>query len=241
MIELVWGLSGALATCEPGDIAVIHDVLSFSTTVSLAVDQGIRVYPYHLGDVGARRFARTKQAELAGSRGSGNRITLSPKSFATLAEPPESVVLPSPNGATISASLAGSGVHLLTACLRNATATARYLNAVPSNAQASGRIVFVAAGERWADGTLRPALEDQLAAASVIAQLRGRPLSPDAELAKAAYLGWSGSIPALVAASPSGRELIESGFATDVDLACAVDTSSFVARYEPDDGCFIRG
>lgn len=65
MIELVWGLNGAKAVCKPGDIAVVHDILSFSSTVSLAVKAGINIYPYPWRDGRAERFAQTKHAELA--------------------------------------------------------------------------------------------------------------------------------------------------------------------------------
>lgn len=143
------------------------------------------------------------------------------------------MVLPSPNGATISAELAGSGIRLLAASLRNAAATAHWLN--ESRAQ---KIVLVAAGERWPDGSLRPAIEDYLGAAAVLERIRGHSLSPDAELARAAYRSVSGSLKTLISASPSGLELIESGFAADVELACALDADGSAALFDLEEGCF---
>ena len=44
-----WGPTGAgaiVADAGPGDVAVVVDVLSFTTTLSVAIEQGITVYPY---------------------------------------------------------------------------------------------------------------------------------------------------------------------------------------------------
>ncbi len=41
-----WGLDGALALAEHADVAVVVDVLSFTTTVTVAVEAGMVVWPY---------------------------------------------------------------------------------------------------------------------------------------------------------------------------------------------------
>ena len=45
-IRLEWGLSAIEHLAREVDCAVIVDVMSFSTCVSLAVDRGARIYPY---------------------------------------------------------------------------------------------------------------------------------------------------------------------------------------------------
>ena len=41
-----WGVQGAHAIGPRADFIVIVDVLSFTTTVSVALDQGAEVFPY---------------------------------------------------------------------------------------------------------------------------------------------------------------------------------------------------
>ncbi|MDP9822983.1 hypothetical protein [Nocardioides massiliensis] len=43
-VRLDWGPTGAQAT--RADVAVVVDVLSFSTPVTVAVERGMRVFPY---------------------------------------------------------------------------------------------------------------------------------------------------------------------------------------------------
>lgn len=52
-----WGLVGAREVAPGCDIAVVVDVLSFTTTVTVAVERGTRVYPYRWRDESAERFA----------------------------------------------------------------------------------------------------------------------------------------------------------------------------------------
>src|SRR4051794_7984759 len=64
-----WGLAGALALTEsPGMAAVVVDVLSFSTTVSVAGELGISVFPFPWRDDRAVAFAASVAATLAGGR-----------------------------------------------------------------------------------------------------------------------------------------------------------------------------
>lgn len=79
------------------------------------------------------------------------------------------IVLPSPNGSTISALLARSGGQVIAGCLRNAQAVAEY---VASKYRDGVTIAVVASGERWrSDQSLRPSLEDQLGAGVILDQL----------------------------------------------------------------------
>jgi 2-phosphosulfolactate phosphatase len=94
----------------------------------------------------------------------------------------------------------------------------------------------IPAGERWGDGTLRACVEDLIAAGAVLARLPGR-LSPEAEMAKAAFLHFHTRLRETIRSCGSGRELIESGFAEDVEIASEYDVSSVVPILT--DGRFI--
>lgn len=65
-IRLDWGATGA-STLQ-ADSSVVVDVLSFSTTVTIAVGRGIQVFPYRWDDAGAESFAAEHDAVLAVGR-----------------------------------------------------------------------------------------------------------------------------------------------------------------------------
>jgi len=204
-----WGLEGLLALQPSSDAVVIVDVLSFSTAVDIVLSNGASVLPYRWKDDSARRFAAEKGAALADGRGTDGEYSLSPASLRSI--PPHTLlVLPSPNGSTLS--LAAGGIPTFTACLRNAPAVAR-------RAVACGpRIAVIPAGERWHDSSLRPCLEDLIGAGSVLAELPGT-LSPEAEIAIAAFARFRQNLRETLLRCGSGKELVQRGFALDVELA----------------------
>jgi len=229
-IRFEWGLTGAAAIADEGAVAVVVDVLSFTTTLSVAVDAGIAVYPFGWSDQRAEAYAAERDAVLARGRSVRTGVSLSPVSVRA-ASGLERLVLPSPNGSTISFALAGSGASVVGACLRNATATARWLSARRTP------VAVVAAGERWSDGTLRPAVEDLWGAGAVIAglvDLGAIGLSPEARVAELAYRSVAGRLVVELPASASGRELVDAGFAADVEVAAELDTSATVAVLRDD-------
>src|SRR3546814_2899348 len=65
-VRMDWGPTGAAATSA--SYAVVVDVLSFTTTVSVALDQGIEVFPYRWRDKGAAAHAMRHAATLAVGR-----------------------------------------------------------------------------------------------------------------------------------------------------------------------------
>lgn len=213
---------------------MVVDVLSFTTCVSVAVDRGAMVFPYPLRDVSASEFAAHHGASLAGPRDSLG-LSLSPASLRG-APALERVVLPSPNGSTISHDLAASARQVVAVSLRNAAATADWVH---STLPADAVIAVVAAGEKWAGGGLRPALEDELGAGAFIAGLaaagRGA-LSPEATAAAAAFDAAEPRLASVLRDCSSGRELIDAGFAEDVRIAAELDGSSVVALLK--DGAF---
>lgn len=220
-VRFDWGPDGLRAVGAGADVIVIVDVLSFTTCVAVAVARGARVFPYIWKDERAAAFARERGAELAGKRGSGARVSLSPASLAGLAAG-EAVVLPSPNGSQLSTMTGGA--LTFAGCLRNATATAEAARA------RGGHIAVIAAGERWHDNErLRPSLEDLLGAGAIIAAIGGRTKSPEARLAEEAWRACAHGHAAMIEGCASGRELTEAGYPEDVALAIEHDASDVPA------------
>jgi 2-phosphosulfolactate phosphatase len=222
-VRLEWGPVGADALA-PVDVAVVIDVLSFTTTLTVAVELGIEVFPFRWRDDRAAAYAREHDAVLAVQRqdAAPGQPSLSPASLRH-AEDVRRLVLPSPNGSTISTLLAESGATVVGASLRNRTAVAEWL--APRCADGAS-VAFVASGERWPDGTLRPAVEDLWGAGAVLDALDPDGLSPEAEMARDAFR--AADLPEALQACASGRELIAKGYADDVVVAAQIDTASVV-------------
>ena len=217
-VALEWGPVGAAVLGERCDVLVVVDVLSFSTAVTVAVERGAQVWP-HTGGAGAARLAADVGAQLAGTRGSGAARTLSPASLLGL-EAGDRLVLPSPNGSTIAFATVSGACQVVAGCLRNASALAHRLRQVE-------RIALVPAGERWPDGSLRPAYEDLVGAGAVADRLQA--LVPEVKLtpeAEAAALTYRSLRP--LELCPSGIELVGRGWAEDVRIASEVDASMVV-------------
>lgn len=89
-------------------------------------------------------------------------------------------------------------------------------------------------GERWPDGSLRPAVEDYAAAGAIIAAMGRKDCSPEAEAAVAAWqLCQQQNLRPLYECS-SARELTQRGFAKDVDLCLDVDAAKLACRLSED-------
>jgi len=221
VVDVAWGAAGARWLASTSDVLVIVDVLSFSTSLTIAVERGAQVWPYPWGTDGAEQFAREIGAVLARGRSTRQGPTLSPASLLDI-EPGSRLVLPSPNGSAIAHAAASSRVPVLAACLRNAGAAVTVLSGYR-------RVGIVASGERWGDGTLRPAYEDWLGAGVIVEGLlrRGTAGSADAESAAA-----GAAHPRPLAQCPSGRELVDKGFARDVELAQERDVTAVVAMMQ---------
>lgn len=151
----------------------------------------------------------------------------------------ERLVLPSPNGSAISLGLAEAGSTVVGAGLRNASAVARWLR----EQDGLDELAVVAGGERWPDGSLRPAVEDLWGAGAVIAGLVDlgatdhAGLPPEARTAAQAYR--SARFPDDLLSCDSGQELVAMGFADDVAIAAEVDVSTVVPVLR--DGAFRAG
>jgi 2-phosphosulfolactate phosphatase len=79
-VRFDWGLRGAEELGPSSTVVAVVDVLSFTTTTSVAVEQGIEVLPYRWRDESAVAYARENDAELAVGRSEAvpGQISLSP-------------------------------------------------------------------------------------------------------------------------------------------------------------------
>ncbi len=224
-VHFDWARPGALAAAAAGyELGVVVDTLSFSTAVSVALDRGATAYPFRWQDDRADDRARELGATLAGPRRESG-VSLSP---AAIRAAPEltALLLPSPNGSTISCALPEKALTVLSGCLRNATAVAAFLSGQ------SADLVVIAAGERWPDGTLRPAVEDLWGAGAILQGVADRigwaGFTPEARSAVAAFTGIADGLPNALAECTSGRELIDRGYASDVEIAAEFGSSNQV-------------
>lgn len=226
-IRFDWGRTGADAVVPGCDVAVVVDVLSFTTTLTVAIDAGATVYPYPWDPEGAADYAAKWDATLAvgRSRARPGQPSLSPASILEAADL-ERLVLPSPNGSALSFALADAGVTVVGASLRNASAVARWIAD-----RDAGPVAVIAAGERWPDGTLRPAAEDLWGAGAVLGLLAAADpdgCSPESLVAAAAFASAAPVIGGRLRDCASGRELVAKGFAGDVEVAAGFDTTTAV-------------
>ena len=244
-VRLDWGATGGAAVARvsrlaplaprPPVIAVVIDVLSFTTTLSIAVGRGTRVHPFPWKDERAASFAAERDAVLAVGRFEAAGLPDPPPSLSPAqllsSTPVDRLVLPSPNGSTICAVLAGvagvTGVAVVGASLRNRAAVARWLR---PHLDAGAVVALVPAGERWPDGSLRPGLEDLWGAGAVLSalDLPDRSVSPEARQAATSYDSVAGDLPTALAECASGRELAAVGYAADVAVAAELDADDVV-------------
>jgi len=238
-----WGPVAAQRFAQACACVVVVDVLSFTTSVGVAVERGIRIHPYRW-DASAESWAADRGFALAVGRSRTDvehPWSLSPDRLRTAPVTPD-LVLPSPNGATLSVLASGGGATVVAACLRNAAAVGRWLR-VRGYGRSDRPVAVVASGERWSDdGSLRPCVEDLLGAGAVLTALvpPDRPADPcsvEAAIARAAWLAVTDPSAALRDCA-SGRELIQAGFAADVAVAAEVGTADVVPVLR--DGVFVR-
>ncbi|MEV0713769.1 2-phosphosulfolactate phosphatase [Asanoa sp. NPDC050611] len=223
-VRFDWGPEGARRLAPGSAYAVVVDVLSFTTSVSVLVDAGTRVHPR-----GWQDGANPAGVPVAVGRSAvtaDQPWSLSPAALRR-APAPADLVLPSPNGSAIAAAIKDH-CDLVAGSLRNARAVGRWLRhhdvGTPDRP-----LTVIAAGERWPDGTLRPALEDLLGAGAIIDALDAAATqSPEARTAAHAYRAAAGDLRRTIMDSASGRELAAIGFAEDVAIALETNTSAIV-------------
>jgi 2-phosphosulfolactate phosphatase len=221
-----WGVEGLQALLPHVTTVVIVDVLSFSTSVDIATSHGARVYPARWRDERAANLANKLGAVLAGSP--ETHWSLRPSSLVSIPDGTR-LVLPSPNGATLTAIAAESNATVLIGCLRNAGAIGALLRA------SAGAVAVIAAGERWqvTGGSLRPAAEDLIGAGAILHAMGGTP-SPEARAAIGAFESVEDNLLDTLWDCASGRELIGQGHPADVALAAEYAVSEAIPRLRTD-------
>lgn len=228
-VRFDWGLAGAAELGKTCAVLVVVDVLSFTTSVEVAVSRGMRVHPFPWGAQAAEYAVRVGAVAAVG-RGAVDEEHPWSLSPAALRSAPvvADLVLPSPNGSAICAAASATGLPVVAGCLRNARAVGRWLTR-HGYGSVQAPVGVIAAGERWSDGALRPCVEDQLGAAAVLDPLSTAPgrLSVEAAVALAA-LSSLPDVPAAVRGCVSGRELVDRGFGEDVEIAVQVGASTVV-------------
>ncbi|TCS40653.1 2-phosphosulfolactate phosphatase [Reinekea marinisedimentorum] len=225
-IRCEWGEHGVQKLTDECDVLVLIDVLSFTTSVSVAVEHGAKVYPAAIGDTPELPSGVIQASRRAEWLENSSLRSMSPQSLGRLES---DLLLPSPNGSALS--LMAGNTPLLAGCLRNARATARAAMHLGTT------IGIVPAGERWEDQSLRPSWEDLIGAGAIIQELKGE-RSPEAAVAEVAFLSVLGEVEQRMSKSVSGRELIKRGFAEDVHLACQLNADHYAARLY--DGAYRR-
>lgn len=226
-----WGSQGVAQLAPISDVVVIVDVLSFSTCVEVATNNGAIIFPYAMKDESVVDYAKSIQAELAShrQRWKTTGYSLSPQSLLEIPGGTR-LVLPSPNGSFLT--LQTGTTPTLAGCLRNCEAVARV-------AQSYGnKIAVIPPGERWKDdNSLRPAFEDLLGAGAILSYLQGS-LSPEAEVAVTTFQAFHKDILGYLRRCSSGKELIEKGYELDVEIAAAYNISDCVPVFT--DNAYVR-
>jgi 2-phosphosulfolactate phosphatase len=216
-IRCEWGEHGIAVLAPISDVMIIIDVLSFSTSVDVAVTQGAMVFPSRWRDEAALAYAISVGAILADLGRHPTGYSLSPASLTGILTGMR-IVLPSPNGATLT--LAAKFTPVLAGCLRNARAVAAVA------CKYGRKIAVIPAGERWKDdSSLRRSFEDLIGAGAVISHLNAR-RSPGALLALAAFRAVKSELAQELRQCGSGKELIARGSETDVMLGSQVNVSA---------------
>lgn len=231
-LHVEWFPVAARQAARRGDIVVIIDVLSLSTTLSMAAERHFTsmVYsPAEIADMGgmdaaaavlrARPLSKRRTVPPGG-------LSLSPHSLLG-ADPGQRVLFTSLNGAAVIAAADGCP-RVIIASLRNCDAAADVVARSLADGLAT-RTTIVACGEHWssvaaAEPGLRPSVEDWVGAGLLAGRIaaRGYRLSAEAKAAAAA------ADVALIADCVSARELRAAGFADDVELAMQLDVSDAV-------------
>jgi 2-phosphosulfolactate phosphatase len=238
-----WAVPGLLDRPMPS--VVVVDVLSFTTALSVAMDLGTEVLPHPWEPSTATERAEQLGATLAVPRSKAGRTGAPSLSPAGLRRSTgvSRLFLPSPNGSAICHRLATAPWRspderpaVIGASLRNASAVAQWLRS-----HGAEQVLVIPAGERWPDGSMRPAVEDLLGSGAVIDALAASGETDTTADAAAALAAFRDARPELLARlrdCPSGRELTGQGFADDVEIAAELDTSSWVPLL---DGATFRG
>lgn len=221
--RLEWGPTGARRAAARGDVVVVVDTLSFSSSVATAASRGAVIVPCMPGEdadglaakIGGLAAVRRPTPPAAGI------CSLSPMSFLEAARSSR-IVITSVNGAVCSRIAEPSGA-LFAGTLLNAAATR---SAAWAEAGDRCGITIVACGEIWVtdsgiDG-LRFAIEDYLGAGAILTRATGS-MSPEASVCAAAFEGVRSRLEETLWDCGSARELRSMGYEDDVRHVSRLD------------------
>jgi 2-phosphosulfolactate phosphatase len=245
-VHVEWGVPAALLAARRGDLVVVVDVLSFSTSVvEVVARDGIAFCysPEELDNEGGReRVGRIHDAVVLSKQRNvaPGEVSLSPASLRSIPFG-QRVVMTSLNGGRCTAAAAGApwvGIG----CLTNRRAVARRVEELLADGSAT-RCTVVPCAEVWSGPfmasqvgdlgalaiPLRPSVEDLVGAGAIVAALDPQILrSVEATMAATTFESHAGRLLSVLQGCVSGRELRERGFDADVDLATQVDAHAVV-------------
>ncbi|MEE9441558.1 MAG: 2-phosphosulfolactate phosphatase [candidate division Zixibacteria bacterium] len=227
-----WYPEGALRAADRGDIVIIVDVLSFSTSVAYAVSNRAIIIPCSHPNM-AEEIAFREKAVISVSRpdvSSKGKYSLSPATFLDI-KAGERVILVSPNGARCCLNSNGA-YKVIIGGLVNAQAIADYVAEFMKIFEKS--VTVIACGEREYgsyDGILRRAEEDYLGAGAIISQLQcGK--TNEALLCENCFIERQKDFKTEISNCQSGIELRELGYNKDIKLAIELNCLKVVPVYE---------
>ncbi|MFH1701659.1 MAG: 2-phosphosulfolactate phosphatase [Candidatus Zixiibacteriota bacterium] len=227
-----WFPKGALKAADQGDIVIIVDVLSFSTTVAYAVSNSAIIIPYYHPNM-AEEIAFREKAIISVSRSevpSKGKYSLSPATFLDI-KAGEKVVLVSPNGARCCLNSNGA-FEIIIGGFINAKAVCVYAMEIMKSSGKS--VTVIACGEREYEsfeGELRKADEDYLGAGAIISQLPCEKTN-EAALCENYFIKHKDNLENEVSKCKSGLELSEWGYNKDVELAIKLNCLEVVPVYK---------
>lgn len=221
---------------EPGEAAVVFDILRATTTMTAALAAGARALcpvadrPSAL----ALRDALQPPPLLAGEtnmhRQPGFDLGNSPEEMTPAAVAGRVLVLCTTNGTRAAAAALAAGCRrLLAASLLNRTATARAL----ATGELPARVTLVCAGTQG-----RFSLDDVIGAGAVIEALLRLDIAAwePTDAASAALALWEHhrhDIAGTLAGCHHGRQLVRNGFGSDIAIAARVDAADFAIAWQP--------
>ncbi len=228
-----WGVFGVQQAVRRGDIIIVVDVLSFSTSVAIAVKNSAFIFPAK-SDEDAMNLKDQFRTEISVKRNevpSKGKFSLSPATYYEI-EPETKITLLSPNGATCTRQIDNSRSVFCGALVNCSTvAEAAFNEAVKQN----NNITVVACGERLKGSDdiykIRMAVEDYLGAGAILSKI---PLPKTAEsiVCENAYGKLANHVPDLIWKCESGVELRAMNFGNDIHIATNLNSIPVAPIYK---------
>ncbi len=241
-IHLEWSAIGAKLAAARGDIVVIVDVLSFSTSVTVVLANGGTALSYSHQEIqeqgGPEAVALRLNAEIISRdrQFTQSRFSLSPVSLKAI-QPQDRIVLTSINGARCVSSAAKSPIVVIGALI-NRLAVAEAISQMLRLSE-TNRCTLIACGELWssifpAEEGMRPSIEDLIGVGAIAQALSTEfTLSIEAQNAVDTFNANRENLLSFLSNSISGRQLISRDFGGDVELASQLDSEKVVAVWIP--------